>query len=123
MTTINIDRTVVEQALDALERIDQVDAKYDVLSFDLLTAVVESILELRAAISQPVHPAKGLFIDMIASHGPEFVAEMARVGVQPIQSLEPSNAIVTAAQKVLDEFGTASDGLQDLYQAPKKHTR
>ena len=44
--------------------------------------------ELRAALEQP----KGLFIDMIAAHGPEFVEEVRRVGEnieQPEQQAEP----------------------------------
>lgn len=38
---------------------------------------------------------------------------------QPQQELV---ALVTAAQKVMDEFGTSSDGLQELYQALKLYT-
>ena len=48
---------------------------------------------IAAAAPQPAQP-KGLFVDMIAAQGPEFVAEMAAIGSEPAQ---PYNAEVTGA--------------------------
>jgi hypothetical protein len=40
----------------------------------------------------------------------------------PAAQPEQEPALVTAAQKVMEEFGTSSDGLQELYQALKLYT-
>jgi len=74
------------------ERVNQA-AEYGerLLAFD---AAMAEIAELRAALkAQPVQSPKGLFVDMIATQGPEFVAEMAAIDVQPVQ--EP---VLTEAQ-------------------------
>ena len=47
---------------------------------------VFAAIHVPAAPVQPVQSPKGLFIDMIAAQGPEFVAEMAAIEAQPVQS-------------------------------------
>ena len=47
------DKTVMQQALDVLERVDCVDGDCDILSLSLCEAVEESIAALRKAIAQP----------------------------------------------------------------------
>ena len=49
------DKTVMQMALDALERVDCVDGDCDILSLSLCEAVEESIAALRKAIAQPAH--------------------------------------------------------------------
>jgi hypothetical protein len=65
------DREVMQMALKALE---------SRLAFSTHSPVLQN---LRAALEQP----KGLFIDMIAAHGPEFVEQVRRVG-ENIEQLE-----------------------------------
>ena len=52
------DKAVMQQALDALERVDCVDGDCDILSLSLCEAVEESIAALRKAIAQPEQPAQ-----------------------------------------------------------------
>ena len=57
------DKAVMQQALDALERVDCVDGDCDILSLSLCEAVEESIAALREAIAQPEHQAEQELID------------------------------------------------------------
>lgn len=49
---------------------------------------VPDYIKACAAAGESPQPSQGLFIDLIAAHGPKFVAEMAAVEVQPSQAGE-----------------------------------
>lgn len=48
--------------------------------------LAKAVLCLPYHSAQPVQPAEGLFLKLVASHGQEFVEEMAGVLAQPLQS-------------------------------------
>ena len=61
----------------------------------------------RAALTEQVQPAqsKGLFIDLIAAEGPEFVAEMAAIGGEPAQGGCLTDLAIKAGASVFDKDG------------------
>jgi hypothetical protein len=69
---------------------------------------VRAITALRAQLEQP----KGLFIDMIAAHGPKFVEEVRRVGENIEQQDEPvawNKSIRDSVDSLLEQAGYQPD--------------
>jgi hypothetical protein len=99
-------REVLQQALDALYGLEGVGSVIDWAKWEPCHLAVDA---LRAALAQPEQDTRQFSNLSNQAHGFS----------QPEQPA--LDTLLAAARKVMDEFGTLSDGLQDLYQALKNY--